>query len=252
MQRWEEEKLGKGVTGKDESGHQTLYFHRSYFFLLLKIFRLTQSRLCWRPRRTGPLVPSSRRMELSREEWDLHRSNEQLTPQSHLFRLQRRIEMCVWERFFKKEMHFPCAVKDTIGKYSLKWWSPVVKAQINLLLPKESTNNHRVRGKWKSNSNPKSFRRVWSLTWAFNPCSVLERAVQRSVCGELQGRESALVLHGSMATFLHRPLQWLPCLTSSLFCPLHPGEECSNNLKHYIVSSPIFHFNKHTVSGKRK
>ena len=88
-------------------------------------------------------------MELSGEERDLHRSNEQLTPQSHLFRLQRRIEMCVWERFFKKEMHFPCTVKDTIGKYSLKWWSLVVKAQINLPLPKESTNNHHVCGEQK-------------------------------------------------------------------------------------------------------
>ena len=53
------------------------------------------------------------------------------------------------EPFFKKEMHFPCTVKDTIGKYSLKWWSLVVKAQINLLLPKESTNNHHVCGEWK-------------------------------------------------------------------------------------------------------
>lgn len=122
-------------------------------------------------------------MELSREERDLHRSNERLTPQSHLFRLQRRIDVCLWERFFKKKMHFPCAIKDTIGKYSLKWWSPVVKAQINLPLPKESTNNQRVCGEWKSsNLKASGESELWHLL--LNPSSVLEWVVASSVCGE--------------------------------------------------------------------
>lgn len=155
-------------------------------------------------------------MELSREELDLHRSNEQRTPQSHLFRLQQRIEMCARRRFFREEMHFPCTLKDTIGKYSLEWWSLVVKASINLPVPKESTYNHHVCGKRKSGPNPKSFRRVWSLRLAYNSSSGLS-GWQRGWVWRVPGRRPHLTsswFRGSPST-AHSKYSALVLLPSS-------------------------------------
>lgn len=66
----------------------------------------------------------------------------------------------VWGRFFKEKMHFLCAVKDTVGKYSLKWWSPLVRGHINLPYPKESAT---IDCKRMNSSGPKLSRRVCYL-----------------------------------------------------------------------------------------